>query len=180
MKHFSQSRRNARAECEASNTNQSHNGIPDKGFYSAALPGSSNNNCELKDDALRLKENILANNQNDENYSYNLSESNSALLNESDLLSSGKINPFAVGNVNFNSLHAEFPHEMIEPKLEAPDYTSEDDTRQDRPFNPELMFGLENAHLSNPFLNLQGDYRIMNLKIITNVWYSTIILTAQS
>ncbi|XP_077284143.1 uncharacterized protein LOC143909804 isoform X2 [Arctopsyche grandis] len=149
---ISQSRKGLRSEHKPLVV-PSHNGMSET-LYSGLLSGS-NNDYEMSDDGNRLKDNILLSNQEDENYEYNISENNSLLLNENDNTNSGKINPFAVGN--FSGIHADFPHEMIEPKIEVPDYTSDDETRQERAFNSEVLYSNDSsAHLSTNLMSIQG------------------------
>lgn len=134
-----------------------HNGMSET-MYSGLLSGS-NNDYEMSDDGNRLKDNILLSNQEDENYEYNISENNSLLLNENDNTNSGKINPFAVGN--FSEIHSDFPREM---KIEVPDYTSDDETRQERAFNSEVLYSNDSsAHIATNLMSMQGTTYLSHL-----------------
>lgn len=147
----SQGRKGLRSEHKA-HVLSSQNGMSET-MYGGIVAGSAND-YEMSDDGNRLKDNILLNNQEDENFEYNVSENNS-LMNENDNTSTGKINPFAVGN--FSGIHSEFSHEMIEPKIEVPDYTSDDDTRQERAFNSEVLYSNDaSQHLTGNVMTIQG------------------------
>lgn len=75
----------------------------------------------------------------------------------------GNINPFAVGGSSFGnaSTDADAINDILEPKLEMPDYISDDEMKSERSaFNTDMFFDAK-PPISNPFGNIQGNVDFM-------------------
>lgn len=131
----------------------SQNGITENDYPNTK--SRPDKNFDSKGELSNFNENILLTNRDGDNIIFNSADS-PLLLNESDNTSQSKINPFAVGNVAYSGLNSDFTNEMIEPKFEVPDYTSDDEMRQDQAYHSDIFVAEGTAQVINQFSSQSG------------------------